>query len=47
MLLRHRRRYIAKVYITVVIIHIVVNTPPPPHNIVHMIDIRLQRPLTV
>jgi hypothetical protein len=47
LLLRHRRRYIAKVYIDVVIIDIVVNTTPPPHNIVHMMDMKLRRPLTV
>jgi hypothetical protein len=47
MLLRYRRNIIAKVYITVVIIDIVVNTTPPPHNIVHMMDMKLRRPLTV
>jgi hypothetical protein len=32
----------------VVIIDIVVNTtPPPPHNIVHMMDMKLRRPLIV
>jgi hypothetical protein len=47
LLLRHCRDIIAKVYITMVIIDIVVNTTPPPHNIVHMMDMKLQRPLTV
>jgi hypothetical protein len=35
----YRRHIIAKIYITVVIIDIVVNTLSSPHNIVHMMDI--------
>jgi hypothetical protein len=31
----------------VVIIHIIVNTPPPPHNFVRMMDMKLRRPMTV
>jgi hypothetical protein len=47
LLLRHCRDIIAKVYITKVIIDIVISTTPPPHNIVHMMDMKLRRPLTV
>jgi hypothetical protein len=47
LLLQHCRDIIAKVYITVVLIDIAVHTTPPPHNIVHMMDTKLRRPLTV
>jgi hypothetical protein len=35
LLLRHCRDIIAKVYITVVLIDIVIHTTPPPHNCGH------------
>jgi hypothetical protein len=45
-MLLHRRHNITKVYIDMVFIDIFVNTPPP-QNIIHMMDTKLRRPVTV